>query len=77
MADIDLALVLIRIGEQERADLLLNRSLEFIQTIPRLGIGYRVADVRIYALQGKKQKALAAVPHQYSEIGLRCISELP
>jgi tetratricopeptide (TPR) repeat protein len=34
---IDLALVLIRTGEQERADLLLDRSLEYIQTIPRLG----------------------------------------
>jgi TolB-like protein/Flp pilus assembly protein TadD len=64
---IDLALVLIRTGEQERADLLLNRSLEYIQTIPRLGFGYWVADVRIYALRGEKQKALSALRQSIDE----------
>ena len=49
-------------GEQERADLLLDRSLTFIPTIPRLGYnGYGIADVRIYALQGKTETALAAL----------------
>ena len=59
---IDLALVLTITGEQERADLLLDRSLTFIQTIPRLGWdGYEIADVLIYAQQGKTGAALAAV----------------
>jgi len=62
IAAIDLALVLSKTGEQERADLLLDRSLTFIPTIPRLGgNGYGIADVRIYALQGKTEKALAAL----------------
>jgi TolB-like protein/cytochrome c-type biogenesis protein CcmH/NrfG len=64
---IDLALVLIRTGEQERADLLLNRSLEYIQTIPRLSFGYRIADAQIYALQGDKQKALSALRQAIDE----------
>jgi tetratricopeptide (TPR) repeat protein len=59
---IDLALVLSRTGEQEHADRLLNRSFQHIQTLPRLGSwGYGPADVQIYALQGEKQKALAAL----------------
>ncbi len=65
---IDLALVLSKTGEQERADLLLNRSLQYIQTIPRLGwLGYWVADVQIYALQGEKQKALSALRQAIDE----------
>jgi tetratricopeptide (TPR) repeat protein len=66
-AAIDLALVLIRTSEQERANLLLDRSLEYIQTIPRLGYGYWIADVLIYALQGEKQKALAALRQAIDE----------
>jgi TolB-like protein len=64
---IDLALVLIRTGEQERADLLLDRSLEYIQTVPRLGLGHWIADVQIYALQGEKKKALAALRQAIDE----------
>jgi len=61
-AAIDLALVLSRAGERAQADLLLNRSLQYIQTLPRLGeAGYGIADVEIYALQGNKQKALSAL----------------
>jgi len=61
-AAIDLALVLPRAGEQERADLLLDRSLAFIRTIPRLGAGgFGIHDVLIYALQGKSETALAAL----------------
>jgi hypothetical protein len=64
---IDLALVLTRTGEQKRADLLLKRSLEYIQTIPRLCSGYGFADVQIYALQGQKQKALSALRQAIDE----------
>jgi tetratricopeptide (TPR) repeat protein len=67
-AAIDLALVLSKTGEQEHADLLLNRSFHHIQTLPRLGFwGYGIADVRIYALQGDKQKALAALRQAIDE----------
>jgi len=59
---IDLALVLSKTGEHKRAELLLDRSLTFIPTIPRLGLaGYWISDVRIFALQGKTEKALAAL----------------
>jgi TolB-like protein len=65
---IDLALVLSHTGEQERADLLLDRSLQHIQTIPRLSFnGYWIADVMIYALQGEKQKALLALRQAIDE----------
>jgi hypothetical protein len=67
-AAIDLALVLSKTGEQEHADLLLDRSFQHIQTLPRLGgWGYFIADVRIYALQGEKQKALAALRQAIDE----------
>jgi len=59
---IDLALVLSNTGEQERANLLLNRSLTFFDTIPRLGwAGSGISDVQIYALQGQTAGALAAL----------------
>jgi tetratricopeptide (TPR) repeat protein len=59
---IDLAHVLTKTGEQERANMLLARALTYIQTIPRLGRrGYRIADVRIYALQGQTAEAFAAL----------------
>ncbi len=66
---IDLAYFLSKTGEQERADLLLDRSLTFIQTIPRLGFwgGHWISDVRIYALQGKAEKALAALKQAVAE----------
>jgi tetratricopeptide (TPR) repeat protein len=62
-----IALVLIRTGEQERADLLLDRSLDYIQTLPRLSAGYGIADVEIYALKGDKQKALSALRRAVDE----------
>ncbi len=59
---IDLALVLAKTGEQERADLLLDRTLMFLPTIPRLGEdGSGISDVLIYALQGNTEAALAAL----------------
>jgi tetratricopeptide (TPR) repeat protein len=68
VAAIDLALVLSRTGEQEHADLLLNRTFQHIRTLPRLGAsGYWIADVYIYALQGDKQKALSALRQAIDE----------
>jgi TolB-like protein/Tfp pilus assembly protein PilF len=61
-AAIGLALVLSRMGERERADLLLDRSLERIQTIPRRSFfGHGVADAQIYTIRGERQKALSAL----------------
>ena len=58
---IDLAYFLQRTGEHEAANDLLERCLAFTQTVPRLGwAGTMIADVRIYALQGRSDKALAA-----------------
>jgi tetratricopeptide (TPR) repeat protein len=67
-AAIDLALILSKTGEQEQADLLLDRSLQQIQRRPRLGRrGYGIADVQIYALQREKQKALSALREAIDE----------
>jgi hypothetical protein len=55
-------------GGQQRADWLLESSLQNIQQIPRLGfLGYAVADVQIYAVQGDKQKALSALQRAIDE----------
>ena len=67
-AAIDLAPILSELGEHGRADWLLESSLQYIQQIPRLGFdGYGVADVKIYALQGNKQKALSALQRAIDE----------
>ncbi len=67
-AAIDLALILSRTGDQERATLLLDRSLQQIQSRPRLGtFGYGIADVQVYALRGEKQKALASLRQAIDE----------
>ena len=67
-AAIDLALILSKLGEHERADWLLESSLQYIQQIPRLGFdGYGVADVKIYALQGDKQEAFSALQRAIDE----------
>ena len=59
---IDLARVLRRTGETERATLLLDRSELVSSRLPRLSTsGYGVADVQIHALRGDKAKALAAL----------------
>jgi TolB-like protein/Tfp pilus assembly protein PilF len=59
---IGLALVLSRAGEQQRADLLLDRSLRQIQLLPRFGsAGYGIADVQAHAIRGERRKALAAL----------------
>ena len=67
-AAIDLASVLSKTGEQDRADLLLELAFQHIEMLPRLaGDGYGIADVEIYALQGNKQKALAALRQAIDE----------
>jgi tetratricopeptide (TPR) repeat protein len=67
-AAINLALVLSKLGDQERADLLLNRSFQYIKAIPRLGFeGRGISDVQIYALQGNKQKALSVLRQAIDE----------
>jgi TolB-like protein/Tfp pilus assembly protein PilF len=61
-AALDLALILFRTGERERAERLLERSVESIQKRPRLGFfGSGIADVQLYALRGERQKALSAL----------------
>ncbi len=66
---IDLAYVLQLNGEQDRADHLLELSLAFIRSgIHRLDFdGYKINDVRIYALQGEKQQALNALRQAIDE----------
>jgi hypothetical protein len=69
-AAIDLALILSKTGEPERADWLLESSLQYIQRNPRLGgggSGYGIADVQIHALQGDKEKALLALRQAIDE----------
>ena len=66
-AAIDLALTLSKLGEHERANRLLESSLQYIQQIPRLGFGYGIADVQIYALRGDRQKALSALRQAIDE----------
>ena len=59
---IDLSMVLQRTGDVERANLLLENSRDVIQSMPRLGVwGFGISDVEIYALEGKKNRALAAL----------------
>ena len=61
-AAINLALILSATGERERAELLLESSLAFIETIQRLGFaGSWISDVQIYALRGRTAEALAAL----------------
>ncbi len=65
---VNLASVLFKTGEKERANLLLEKSLQHIRTKPRLGInGYSMFDVDIFAMQGQKQKALAALRQAVDE----------
>ncbi len=68
-AAIDLAPVLRGTGDRDRADLLLERALAFVYTLPRLGIwrGTLASDVEILALQGKHAEALAALREAVDE----------
>ena len=61
-AAVDLALVLIHLGEDRQARSLLDRSEAYLRTIPRLGPrGYGISDVAIHALRGERTLALAAL----------------
>jgi tetratricopeptide (TPR) repeat protein len=67
-AAIDLAPILSRMGEPERADLLLDRALQQLERRPRLGRrGYLIADVQVYALRGERSKALSALRQAIDE----------
>jgi tetratricopeptide (TPR) repeat protein len=62
VAAINLALILAETGEEDQAAQLLEDSLRVIETMPRLGrYGFQIADVMIYAIQGEREKALAAL----------------
>jgi len=61
-AAVDFAHILLRIGEKERAQKLLDGSLKYISSLPRLGThGYYITDVRILALQNRNEEALEAL----------------
>lgn len=65
---VDLALVLLHLGEDSRAADLLDQSLDVIEELPRLGTeGYWITDVRIYALQQRQQRALDALQQAVDE----------
>jgi len=64
---IDLSLLFAKTGEKKQADLLLERSLQHIQTMPPRCPGYEIAEAQIYALQGKKRKALSALEQAVDE----------
>lgn len=67
-AAVDLALVLMHLGKQARAEDLLNGSLKVIATLNRHGTnGYWIADVRIYALQKREQRAIQALREAIDE----------
>jgi tetratricopeptide (TPR) repeat protein len=61
-AAIDLAVVLEGMGESQRSQQLLAKSLLAIRNIPILGLfGYGSAEAEIYALQGRPGEALSAL----------------
>lgn len=56
---IEIANVLIRAGQRDHAEILLQGALSAIQTRPRLGFsGYGISDVEIHALMGDREFAL-------------------
>ncbi len=67
---IDLASVLLKLGETDRANFLLDRSLAFIQSgsPSRLGVaGHGVTDAQIFALRGERKRALGALRQAIGE----------
>ncbi|MDX1516832.1 MAG: tetratricopeptide repeat protein, partial [Woeseiaceae bacterium] len=59
---IDLALVYRKLGDDVRAEQLLQAGLRAIPEIPRLGVnGYWIADVRIHAIRGDVPRAVDAL----------------
>jgi tetratricopeptide (TPR) repeat protein len=58
---IDVAHILIKVGERDRAIDLLNKALQVSESKPRLGYGgFGINDEVIHALLGDKEKALSA-----------------
>ena len=56
---IEIANVLIRSGQRDHAEILLQEALSAIQARPRLGFsGYGISDVEIHALMGDRDMAL-------------------
>jgi TolB-like protein len=67
-AAVDLALVLQKLGENDRAARLLDGVARLLPEMSRTGSkGYRLADVHIAALRGDKQGALAALRRAIDE----------
>ncbi len=65
---IHLSLALEQTGSRECAGLLLDKALERMQKMPRLGTrGYGFADVQVYARQGRTEQALAALREALAE----------
>ncbi len=55
------AFILQNLGENKRADTLLDIALSAVRTLPRMGLnGHGIHDVQILALQGRSFEALAA-----------------
>jgi TolB-like protein/tetratricopeptide (TPR) repeat protein len=55
------AFILQNLGENQRANRLLDETLSTVRTLPRVGLaGHGIRDVQILALQGKSFEALAA-----------------
>ncbi len=73
-AAIDLAYVYVQLGEQNKADELLQRGLETTRTMSRLGtVGYWIADARIYATQNRTDQAVDALSQAIDQ-GWRVLS---
>lgn len=65
---VDLAKVLLLLGEDELANLLLDRALVVIADLPRLGnFGFWVTDAQIHALRGDTTTALNALATAVAE----------
>ena len=61
-AAISLAMIALRTEQPEYANLLLDRSLEILQVVPRLGpFGHKIADVKIQVLRGELEDALSTL----------------
>jgi hypothetical protein len=55
------AFILQKLGENQRADALLEAALPVVRTLPRVGLaGHGIRDVQILALQGRTSDALSA-----------------
>lgn len=67
-AAVDIARLLILLGERDRADTLLDAALAGMDAMNRLGTdGYWISDVRALALQGRTELALAALRRAVDE----------